>query len=308
MRAPRAARRRRATMLNITGNALGSAASRSGRGFGIRARARSSTSNNVTEPIRPRWAGRRRRTATSAARTHPALADANGLVVFQPDDANHAFTPFKGESPQSLFNCLSPNQAALGGSQQLARLPQLPGTPVDQQHERDERPAVPRPHLARRRVGGALRAPGRLLHRSAPSRQVGPGGVEHDRERGSRNVGAQGHEHACDARWNVFCHGHRNAHTEGVRPEGGRVHQLLGDVEQCPDGRQADDHDERDRSGDRARTTRSRRTSGARPVSIRPLPTSRSTRARSRTRASAQVPPSSARCSRTRSSRRPRAS
>ena len=43
------------------------------------------------------------------------------------------------------------------------------------------------------------------------------------------------------------------------------------------------------------------------PVSIRLLPTSRSSRARSRTRVSAQVPPSSAHCSRTRSSRRPRA-
>jgi len=49
----------------------------------------------------------------------PVLADANGNVVYQPDDANHAFTPFKGESPQSLFNCLSPNESALGANNGL---------------------------------------------------------------------------------------------------------------------------------------------------------------------------------------------
>jgi hypothetical protein len=41
------------------------------------------------------------------------IADGSGNVVFQPDDANHAFTPFRGESPQSLFNCLAPDQPAL---------------------------------------------------------------------------------------------------------------------------------------------------------------------------------------------------
>ncbi len=49
----------------------------------------------------------------------PVLADATGLAVFQPDDANHAFTPFKGQSPQALFNCLSPNQATLSGVDSL---------------------------------------------------------------------------------------------------------------------------------------------------------------------------------------------
>jgi hypothetical protein len=47
------------------------------------------------------------------------LADANGNAVYQPDDVNHGFTPFKGESPQSLFNCLSPNQAAVNAKNGL---------------------------------------------------------------------------------------------------------------------------------------------------------------------------------------------
>jgi hypothetical protein len=29
------------------------------------------------------------------------------------NDSNHAFHPFRGESPQQLFNCLAPNQANL---------------------------------------------------------------------------------------------------------------------------------------------------------------------------------------------------
>ena len=36
-----------------------------------------------------------------------AIVDDNGNVVFDANDVNHAFVPFKGESPQSLFNCLS---------------------------------------------------------------------------------------------------------------------------------------------------------------------------------------------------------
>jgi hypothetical protein len=48
--------------------------------------------------------------ATSFA---PVLADATGKATFLSTDPNHAFTPFKGESPQSLFNCLSPNGPAL---------------------------------------------------------------------------------------------------------------------------------------------------------------------------------------------------
>ena len=48
--------------------------------------------------------------ATSFA---PVLADATGKATFLATDPNHAFTAFKGESPQSLFNCLSPNGPAL---------------------------------------------------------------------------------------------------------------------------------------------------------------------------------------------------
>ncbi len=40
----------------------------------------------------------------------PALADASGNVTFDSADPNHGFHPFKGASPQGLFNCLSPNQ------------------------------------------------------------------------------------------------------------------------------------------------------------------------------------------------------
>ena len=38
-----------------------------------------------------------------------ALADGSGNVTFAAADANHAFHPFKGASPQGLFNCLSLN-------------------------------------------------------------------------------------------------------------------------------------------------------------------------------------------------------
>jgi hypothetical protein len=37
----------------------------------------------------------------------PVLADANGVARFDADDRNHAFLPFVGESPQSLFNCVA---------------------------------------------------------------------------------------------------------------------------------------------------------------------------------------------------------
>lgn len=40
----------------------------------------------------------------------PAIVDATGKATFLATDVNHAFTPFKGESEQSLFNCLSPTQ------------------------------------------------------------------------------------------------------------------------------------------------------------------------------------------------------
>jgi large repetitive protein len=44
----------------------------------------------------------------------PAAADASGNVTFNAADPNHAFTPFKGESPQSLFNCLASGESSPG--------------------------------------------------------------------------------------------------------------------------------------------------------------------------------------------------
>src|SRR5262249_48455041 len=43
----------------------------------------------------------------------PVFADAHGVATFPADGGSHQFTAVKGESPSSLFNCLSPNQAAL---------------------------------------------------------------------------------------------------------------------------------------------------------------------------------------------------
>src|SRR3974390_101583 len=48
----------------------------------------------------------------------PVIADQNGTATFDASGA-HAFTPFKGESPQTLFNCLSPNEPPLGPSNGL---------------------------------------------------------------------------------------------------------------------------------------------------------------------------------------------
>jgi hypothetical protein len=42
-----------------------------------------------------------------------ATADDTGTVTFPANDLNLHFTPFKGESPQSFFNCLSPNDPPL---------------------------------------------------------------------------------------------------------------------------------------------------------------------------------------------------
>lgn len=39
----------------------------------------------------------------------PQVADANGTVTFLLTDPNFSFHPFKGPSPQGIFNCLSPN-------------------------------------------------------------------------------------------------------------------------------------------------------------------------------------------------------
>jgi hypothetical protein len=44
-----------------------------------------------------------------ASGNSPAVADAAGTATFAADDANHRLNVFKGESPQSLFNCLGPD-------------------------------------------------------------------------------------------------------------------------------------------------------------------------------------------------------
>ena len=42
----------------------------------------------------------------------PVSANASGTVTFPTTNPNFRFTPFKGTSPQGLFNCLSPTQTA----------------------------------------------------------------------------------------------------------------------------------------------------------------------------------------------------
>ena len=42
----------------------------------------------------------------------PTLASSNGQASFPASDANRAFRPFEGESPQSLFNCMSAGRKA----------------------------------------------------------------------------------------------------------------------------------------------------------------------------------------------------
>ena len=46
----------------------------------------------------------------------PAIADVHGVATFTSTDRNHAFRPFIGESPQSLFNCLAPGQRSPANS------------------------------------------------------------------------------------------------------------------------------------------------------------------------------------------------
>jgi hypothetical protein len=43
----------------------------------------------------------------------PVISAAGGTATFSASDPNHGFIPFKGASPQGLFNCLSPNDPAL---------------------------------------------------------------------------------------------------------------------------------------------------------------------------------------------------
>jgi hypothetical protein len=40
----------------------------------------------------------------------PANADSSGTATFDVNDAPHRFAPFKGASPQDIFNCLAPHQ------------------------------------------------------------------------------------------------------------------------------------------------------------------------------------------------------
>ncbi len=42
----------------------------------------------------------------------PAIADADGNVTFSVSNLNHQFRPFKGDSPQGLFNCRASGEAA----------------------------------------------------------------------------------------------------------------------------------------------------------------------------------------------------
>jgi hypothetical protein len=41
----------------------------------------------------------------------PAIVASDGTATFDSRDRNHAFSPFRGESPQSLFNCLAAGDA-----------------------------------------------------------------------------------------------------------------------------------------------------------------------------------------------------
>ncbi len=51
--------------------------------------------------------------------TAAAIANASGVATFSASDPNHTFVPFKGESPSSLFNCLSPNDPPLNPENDL---------------------------------------------------------------------------------------------------------------------------------------------------------------------------------------------
>jgi Calx-beta domain len=42
----------------------------------------------------------------------PVISSAGGAATFDKTDPNHGFQPFKGASPQGLFNCLAPNDPA----------------------------------------------------------------------------------------------------------------------------------------------------------------------------------------------------
>ena len=84
-----------ATMLNVTGNEHGQPLSVrvAGSGFGPGALVYIEQCDG-TAPTAVGWSPTANCDLGSS--NAPVLADANGRVVFQPDDANHAFAPFEG--------------------------------------------------------------------------------------------------------------------------------------------------------------------------------------------------------------------
>jgi len=100
------------TMLNISGSAIGQPLPVRVAGTGFAAGTLVYVEQCDGTPLTaPGWAPVSNCDVGSSPA--PLIADTNGNVVFQPTDPNSGFTAFKGQSPQSLFNCLSPNQAAL---------------------------------------------------------------------------------------------------------------------------------------------------------------------------------------------------
>jgi hypothetical protein len=59
-----------------------------------------------TAPSTPQWSPTAHCDLGSSP--SPAIADSRGRAAFLSTDPNHAFRPFVGESPQSLFNCRAP--------------------------------------------------------------------------------------------------------------------------------------------------------------------------------------------------------
>jgi hypothetical protein len=55
----------------------------------------------------------------------PVVADGSGNVSFPTTDPNHAVHPFKGASPQGIFNCLSPNDPAISNGLPTSRSCQI---------------------------------------------------------------------------------------------------------------------------------------------------------------------------------------
>ena len=60
-----------------------------------------------------------------------AVAGSDGSVVFDASDPNLSFHPFRGESPEGLFNCLGVDQAPLNNG--LLKFSRLRGAGIDEQ-------------------------------------------------------------------------------------------------------------------------------------------------------------------------------